>query len=171
MGFEYWDNSGTVEGDLLNNLLLVDNTVEGLDVRATPEFHVLGGAALIFNGINYNVTLDIDTANKISDDISDKIETFINSMASEVVVLPKRYMSRLIPYRTEVFQSIKVFTLCNEDILYTKLSSNRAKDFTQVKTTNILQKIDKEKFLDIVNLETPEEYKDLVLQKFYSLSS
>lgn len=164
MGFDNWADENSVEGEITNTLILVDKIVESMQIKAIPEFHILGGAALILNGINYATTLDIDTANSIDSRIREEVSCFVNDMASEVTILPKNYKSRLIPFKEELFHYIKVFTLCNEDLVFTKLSSNRRKDLDQLKTTNILSNIDYEKMNQITEEESPNPVVKLMVQ-------
>lgn len=157
MSFEDWDISDTIEGELTNNLILVDNIVKDIGCSPTPEFHILGGAALIFNGVNYETTIDIDTANRINDQIKENISSFINDMASEVVDLPVRYRDRLIPFKPSIFDAIQVYCLSNEDLVYTKLSASRSKDMTQLKKTDILYKTDILALRSIIKEESSSE--------------
>lgn len=151
--FENWDLSSSEKGELINNLIIIDKIVESLNRSAAPVFYILGGAALMLNGINYKSTLDIDTANRISDDIKEEISMFIDDAASEVVVLPTHYETRLIPFMENDLESIRVFILSNEDLVFTKLASDRRKDLAQLRTTNILLKIDVALLNKIINEE------------------
>lgn len=153
MSFENWNTSDSIEAELINNIIIVDKILESIGYDITPEFHILGGAGLILNGINYNSTLDIDTANRIDSRIREEIELFINDAASEVVILPINYKKRLIPFKPEMFNSIKVFTLSNEDIVFTKLTSDRNKDLDQLKNTNILSKTNISLLKEIIDTE------------------
>lgn len=151
MNYDYWNITNSIEGELSNTLLIVDNIVSKKNLGVVPEFHILGGAALIFNGINYDSTLDIDIVNRIDTFI--KEDMFISDLASEVAYVAYNYKSRLIPYKEGTFKSIKVYTLSNEDIVITKLSSNRAKDENQLKSTNIIDKMNLELFNNILVTE------------------
>lgn len=158
MDLDDWSMSSDddVIGQLTNNLILIDKIIELKHLKCKPEFHILGGAALIFNGTNYNSTIDIDTANRIDDEIKEDISYLIDDMASEVVILPTGYISRLIEYTKVKFRNIKVFTLSNEDIVFTKLSSDRQKDYKHLESTNIMDFIDTDLLKNIVS----EECKD-----------
>lgn len=52
-----------------------------------------------------------------------------------------------------MFNSIKVFTLSNEDIVFTKLTSDRNKDLDQLKNTNILSKTNISLLKEIIDTE------------------
>lgn len=153
MSFDNWDESLTINGELLNNLILVDNIIAELKLQELFEFHILGGAALILNDINYNTTLDIDVANPINEKIKEAIEPFINDMASSVAILPVNYIKRLRPFKEDILKNIMVFTLSNEDIVFTKLSSDRRKDLDQLKHTNVLEKTNISRLEQIIETE------------------
>lgn len=148
-----WDFGENNYAEQFNTLVLLDNTFEGMHLDVIPTFYILGGTALLFHGISTVVTLDIDVANTLSDSVRNIVEPFISDNASEVAVLAKRYESRLVPYKADVFKNIKVFLLSIEDLVITKLGAGRFKDIEDLKRTNILDKCDYQKLTQIITTE------------------
>lgn len=134
-----------------------------------PVFHVLGGSALVFHGVSSVATIDIDVANKLNDKIRNLVDDFISDNASEVAVLPKRYMNRLVPFHAEEFKHITVYLLSLEDLVVTKLGSFRHKDKEDLTKTDLMQKVNYDKLLEIIREEFDEEMKSNLLVRLASL--
>lgn len=154
--FDSYALTDTVASELHNNLVLVNVIVASKNLKAKPQFFILGGAAMVFHALNYSATLDIDTANKVEESIREDVSMFIDDNASEVTSLGKHYKKRAIRYGETVFSSIEVYLLSYEDLLLTKLFSARRKDLTSVKQSGILHKIEKETISSILNTEYSE---------------
>lgn len=138
-----------------NTLLLLDKQLEGRDVK--PIFHVLGGTALLFHKLNAVVTIDIDCANKLSDDIKAVVEPFISDAASDVTVLPKNYESRLVPIMQDKLKNMEVYILSIEDLVITKLYSCRFKDVEDLKCSGLFAKCDTSLLSRIIMEELPTD--------------
>lgn len=161
--FERYDTSDTPKAELENNLTLVNEIVRMRNLKGKPEFYILGGAALIFHALNYDVTLDIDTANRIESSIKDEVSPFIDDAASEVVDLGTNYRTRLVPYREDL-DCIKVYLLSLEDLLITKLISARRKDLVSSRDSGILDRVNFELLTKILMEEYDAKSQELVKQ-------
>ncbi len=139
--FDLYDLSGSVKGELNNNLVLVNETIKAENLNYVPVFYILGGAAMIFHSLNYKMTLDIDMANKMEDNIKQLVGQFISDNASEVVVLGGNYKERAVRYRPE-FTAIEVYILAKEDLLITKLigMKERRKDVRDIVHSGLLDR-------------------------------
>lgn len=150
--FGNYDISDTISAELNNNLTIVDAIVQQKGLKCKPIFYILGGAALVFHNLNYSATLDIDTANKISDDIKKDIDMFIDDAASEVSILPISYKSRAVRIRKDL-NSIIVYILSKEDLLINKLICGRRKDIQAIRTSGLMNGIDHSLFYKICESE------------------
>lgn len=135
--FNSYDSRDLVSGELKNSLLIVNEIVRTKGQKVKPEFYILGGAALIFHGLNYLVTLDIDTANQISNDIKNSVRDFINDEASYVTTLGFNYKSRAIKICPEL-DMIDVYILSKADLIITKLDTKRNKDISAIMSSGLL---------------------------------
>jgi hypothetical protein len=128
----------------------LDSVFETNKTGIRPVFHLLGGTALLFHGIVSISTIDIDTANRLTDRVRDLVEPFISDNASEVATLAKHYTSRLIPYKPEVFRNMDVYLLSLEDLVITKLGAGRFKDIEDLTKTDIMRRCDFDKLSKII---------------------
>ena len=154
--FDLYSLKDGVTDELRNNLVIVDQTVATMDLPATPEFFILGGAALVFHGLTDRPTMDIDTANRIDDNLREVIDVFVSDQASEVTQLGKGYQCRAVPYMEEL-SNIKVYLLSQEDLIITKVISNRKKDIGDLLKTNILTKHNVQKAVSVLQAEYPAD--------------
>lgn len=148
-----WDFNDNLVAEQFNTLLLLDKQFDS--ARVKPVFHILGGTALLFHGVESVVTIDIDVANKLTDEIKQVVEPFVSDAASEVAVLPKLYETRLVPYKEDCFKNIKVYLLSIEDLIITKLGAGRFKDIEDLTKTGIFKNVDLGKITSIINAEFP----------------
>lgn len=153
MGFENYVFDDTNVSEQLNTLILLDNEFSKHPELRTPEFHILGGTALLFHGVSSVSTIDIDTANSITNEVKRIVEPFISDNASEVATLAKNYKSRLVPYRQDIFKNINVSILSIEDLIITKLGAARHKDIEDLTKTDLLKRCDYSKLFTIINSE------------------
>lgn len=159
--FDNYDTEDTVKAELNNNLTIINEIVRNKKIKGIPEFFILGGAALVFHNLNYKSTLDIDTANRISSDIRKEVELFIDDAASEVAILPYFYQNRAKIYREDL-DCIKVYILSEEDLVINKILCGRRKDFSAVKTSGILKRIDRRLLNEIVENELQSSHREIV---------
>ena len=153
MSFDNYIFDDSNESEQLNTLILLDNEFNKHPELQKPEFHILGGTALLFHGISSVVTIDIDTANSITNEVKRIVEPFISDNASEVATLAKNYKNRLVPYREDIFKNINVCILSIEDLIITKLGAGRHKDMEDLTKTDILKRCDYSKLFAIINSE------------------
>jgi len=152
MSFDNYDYSGTKESEQYNTLVMLDKAFSKQN-KVKPIFHILGGTALLFHGITAVVTIDIDTANRLEEKVKEVVEPFISDNASEVAILPKNYTSRLVPYKNDIFENIKVYILSLEDLAITKLGANRTKDIEDLVKVGLLDRCDYDLMYKIINEE------------------
>lgn len=150
--FDLYSLKDSVTDELRNNLVIVDQIIGKMSMKVKPEFFILGGAALVFHGLTDRPTLDIDTANSIDNNIKEAVEIFISDQASAVTLLGDGYRNRAVPYMEEL-QYIKVYLLSQEDLLITKLISNRKKDIMDLLKTDILNRHNVQKAISILRAE------------------
>lgn len=153
MSFDAYDYTDSNTSEQYNTLVLLDNVLAKHSIRVRPEFHILGGTALLFHGVSAVVTIDIDTANRLTDEVKAVVEPFISDNASEVATLAKNYKQRLVAYKPEIFKNIDVYILSLEDIVITKLGAGRHKDIEDLTKTDLLKKCDYSKLFNIINTE------------------
>lgn len=150
--FDNYHLDDTIYAELNNNLTIVNALVERRNLRGKPEFFILGGAAMIFHGLHYNSTLDIDTANRIEEAIREEVSPFIDDAASEVSILPHQYQTRAKRIREDL-TAIELYILAEEDLLINKLLAGRRKDIAAIRKSNILSRINKAKLFTIIKEE------------------
>lgn len=156
--FDNYQLEESVSAELNNNLVIVNETIKRMGLKQVPQFYVLGGAALVFHGLHHPSTLDIDTANKISEEVADRISMFISDGASEVVKLGNNYKARAVRFKENVFDAIEVYLLSQEDLVLTKLISDRNKDSRDLKESGLLTKRNIEKAKNILLTEYEKEF-------------
>lgn len=161
--FKTYKFEDTVASELHNNILIIDKIVQKRNLRSKPQFFILGGAALVLYSLNYNATLDIDTANKIEEGIREDVSLFINDGAHLVTSLGSKYQERAQRYCKNELTSIEVYLLSYEDLLLTKLFSGRRKDMIAILTSGILQVVDREKVKKILFNEYTESHRLAIL--------
>lgn len=166
---EHWSFDNTNVAEQYNVLLMLDKSFENKEIAVRPVFHILGGTALLFHGISAVVTIDIDTANALTDEIKEVVEPFISDNASDVATLAKNYEQRMLRYFPDIFKNIDVYYLSIEDLVITKLGAGRAKDIEDLTKTDLLQKCDMEKLLNIMITELPSETCSLLSQRLDKL--
>lgn len=169
MDLEEYDFSQSNASEQYNTLVLLDHEFGKQKLPVKPKFYILGGTALLFHGIQAVVTIDIDTANRLSKEIKEVVEPFISDNASEVATLAKNYEKRLIPYKPEVFKNIKVYILSLEDIAITKLGAARHKDIEDLAKTPLLEMCNKQKLSDIISDEFDVETANKLMQQLLVL--
>lgn len=151
-----------------NTLLVIDAAFVN-NKRGKPVFHILGGTALVFHGLQFEMTIDIDTANRINDNVKRVVGELINDNASEVATLAKNYESRLVPFKPEVYENIEVYILSIEDLIITKLGAWRIKDRDDLKKSKLLTVCDYDKLYKIMHEELDYDTYSLLLQRLSSL--
>lgn len=151
--FENWEMTSTVTSDLRTNLLLVDMLVGKSNFDYTPTFYVLGGAAVVLQGIRNRYTIDIDTANKLREEVKAVVGEFINDNASEVALLARNYENRAVRFMEDELHNIRVFLLSKEDLLISKAITDRKKDKKDVVNGHLLDKRTVSKAVSILETE------------------
>lgn len=152
-----------------NTLLMLDAAFEKNKTGIRPVFHLLGGTALLFHGVTAVATIDIDTANRLSNSVRRIVEPFVSDNASEVAVLASNYTKRLVPYKEDIFVHIKVYILSIEDLVITKLGAGRVKDIEDLTRTDILQRCDFCKLYTIMKEELPCDTCSKLMEKLAML--
>ena len=147
----YWNFGDDLKSEQENTLILLDKQFENRQVR--PSFEILGGTALLLHGIEHVVTVDIDVANKLDEEVRSIVEPLISDAASEVATLARNYKQRLVPYKKELFKNIDVYLLSKEDLIITKLGAARYKDVEDLTRTSILRDADINDITEIINSE------------------
>lgn len=147
----YWNFGDDLKSEQENTLILLDKQFENRQVR--PSFEILGGTALLLHGIEHVVTVDIDVANKLDEEVRSIVEPLISDAASEVATLARNYKQRLVPYKKELFKNIDVYLLSKEDLIITKLGAARYKDVEDLTRTSILKDADINDITEIINSE------------------
>lgn len=145
------DNSKFAEQ--FNTLIVIDEAIGKSNLSVRPRFEILGGTGLLFHGIGSIYTIDIDVANRLSEEVRNIVDPLISDMASEVVHLPSNYTERLIPFKQESFKNIDVYLLSLEDLIISKLLANRDKDIDDLTKTEIPDRCDFNKLTTIINSE------------------
>lgn len=165
--YDFRDNS---EAEQYNTLVLLDSVIGKKNLNVKPTFHVLGGTALIFHGVLYTSTIDIDTANALTQEVKDIVEPFISDNASEVALLAKNYTKRLVPYKPEIFKNCEVLLLSLEDVIITKLGAYRLKDKEDITATNVLDLLDVTKMEEILSEEFDTKTAELIRGRFKTVA-
>ena len=147
----YWNFGDDLKSEQENTLILLDKQFENRQVR--PSFEILGGTALLLHGIEHVVTVDIDVANKLDEEVRSIVEPLISDAASEVATLARNYKQRLVPYKKELFKNIDVYLLSKEDLIITKLGAARYKDVEDLTRTSILRDAEIDDITEIINSE------------------
>lgn len=163
--FDHYILEESVESELISNLIIVNEIMRKQDIEVDPEFYILGGAALIFHGLSKRITMDIDTANKIEDNVKELVGEFISDNASEVVVLGRGYKERAVRFRENEFSCISVYLLSQEDLIVSKLISGRKKDIDDLVNSSILTKSNIAKAKSIIKLEYDERVVETLLKR------
>lgn len=169
MELDNYDFSNSLEAEQFNTLLLLDKVLGDKHLSYIPEFHILGGTALLFHGISSVATIDIDIVNEIKQEVKDAVEPFISDNAKDVTVLPLNYIGRMLVYKPECFKHINVFILSAEDLVITKLAAGRHKDIEDLRTTPILEKCDMAKLRQIIQSELDSDNSKLVMSRLSTL--
>lgn len=170
MAFDNYDYSGTLVSEQFNTLLLLDCVFAKHKEIARPVFHILGGTALLFHGIEAVVTIDIDVANRLTDEVRELVDPLLNDNASEVAVLPESYEKRLIPYKPDVFKNMSVYILSAEDLVITKLGASRHKDIEDLARTDILKRCDLTKVRELLVKEFNSKECDRMLRQLDAIT-
>lgn len=152
LDFSAYQLEDTVSAELNNNLTLVDLHIGTMCLNYRPEFYILGGAALVFYKLDYNVTLDIDIANEMDERVSDYVSPFISDNASEVATIAVNYRQRAERFRSDL-KFIDVYLLSYEDLFITKLATGRPRDIKSLCTSGIYEKLDLKLLMQIINTE------------------
>lgn len=156
-----YDNS--IQAEQFNTLLVIDQAVGSEKFSYVPEFHLVGGTALIFHGLSHEMTIDIDTGNRIASKVKNIVDPLINDNASEVIVRAVNYSERLVPYEEKTFKNIKVYLFSLEDLLISKCATGRNKDLNDIKKTGLIRKVDKKLLKSIIDSELSEFNRQRVL--------
>lgn len=146
-----WNFGDDLKSEQENTLILLDKQFENRQVR--PSFEILGGTALLLHDIEHVVTVDIDVANKLDEEVRSIVEPLISDAASEVATLARNYKQRLVPYKKELFKNIDVYLLSKEDLIITKLGAARYKDVEDLTRTSILRDAEIDDITEIINSE------------------
>lgn len=157
--FDYYSLGDSIRDELHNNLIIVDSIVGEMQLQTVPEFYILGGAAMVFYNLMDRLTLDIDIVNSLDMPLREKVDTFISDQASAVTILGSGCLGRMIPY-AEYLQNIKVYLLAQEDIIITKLMSNRRKDIADLLDSKILTAANEQKVINVLEKEYPDYIAD-----------
>lgn len=147
------------------NTLLVIDAAFANNKHARPEFHILGGTALVFHGLQFEMTIDIDTANRINENVKNIVGELINDNASEVATLAKNYTTRLIAFHPEVYTNIDVYILSIEDLVITKLGGWRIKDQDDLRKSKLMEACNLDKLYTIMHEELDGETYGKLLQR------
>lgn len=151
--FEYYSYDNTIEAEQYNTLLVIDRAIGEQKFNYIPEFHLVGGTALIFHGVSHEMTIDIDTGNRIGRKIKDIVDPLINDNASEVIKRGSRYVERLIPYKEDIFKNIKVYLFSIEDLIISKCATQRNKDLNDIIKTGLVNMANKSLLKQIIEEE------------------
>lgn len=144
----------SVTHELHNNLVIADALLVQANVVGQQELYILGGAALALQGLTQRVTLDVDTANKLSKKVKEIIGMFVDDAASKVAVLPERYQQRCVHYDVP-FQVLDVYLLHPIDLCLNKLASGRRKDIADVKHLISAGVVTRKELIDVAVAEIP----------------
>jgi hypothetical protein len=168
--FDLYDLSDSVEAELNNSLVIVNEIVKRKQLDSKPEFYIIGGAAMVFHGLNYNATLDIDIANKIGDNIRDAISDFVSDDASNVVILGDNYKSRAVKIKSNL-DAINVYIVSQEDLLITKLlgAKVRRKDRDALKHSGLLNAESVENAINVLKVEYETTLANTLIQDAKSM--
>ena len=147
----YWNFGDDLKSEQENTLILLDKQFENRQVR--PSFEILGGTVLLLHDIEHVVTVDIDVANKLDEEVRSIVEPLISDAASEVATLARNYKQRLVPYKKGLFKNIDVYLLSKEDLIITKLGAARYKDVEDLTRTSILRDAEIDDITEIINSE------------------
>ena len=142
----------SIEAFINNNLWVVDKSVGKLNLEHKPDLYILGGAAMCLHELDYKYTVDIDTANKLHKAVKDVSDGLVDDAASEVVTTARYYKDRAI-HIMKYLVFINVYILGIEDLLITKVLAGRLKDITSIKSSGMLDRIDKKLLLNIASTE------------------
>lgn len=162
---EYFSFDDTVYSEQFNTLLLLNDMIQVKELGYCPEFHILGGTALLLHDILSIVTIDIDVANKLPDEIKEIVEPFVSDNASEVSLLPTNYITRLCNYRVEVFTHMRVRLLSLEDLFITKLWSWRTKDKDDLSLLYKSNRLNHSLLIHILSNEICYKYRNVLFKR------
>lgn len=159
----------SLEAEQYNTLLLLDNQCSMQFKDLHIDLYILGGTALLFHGIESVVTIDIDVANQLNASVKEVLEPFVSDAASEVATLASGYKERLVPYKPNDFQCLRIYLLSLEDLVISKLGAFRFKDKEDLTKTSILDSCDLRKCMDIITAEFPVEVASKLLRRLTEL--
>ena len=83
----YWNFGDDLKSEQENTLILLDKQFENRQVR--PSFEILGGTALLLHDIEHVVTVDIDVANKLDEEVRSIVEPLILRSPPAREIVPK----------------------------------------------------------------------------------
>ena len=161
-----YDYSGTALAEQHNTLLLLDAEFANRKPNVKPVFDVCGGTALLFHGVIAASTVDIDTANKLTDEVRNIVDPFISDNAADVVVLPKNYRSRMLQYKPDLFKRILVYYLSLEDLVISKLAAWRYKDREDLIHTSLVRMANIDLVVKIIKEEVDPDLQAILLERF-----
>ncbi len=131
--------------DLLQKLRNFDEEVnlifgDALNIRVV----IVGGGALILMNVIPRMTHDIDVLGCISADIAAIMQSYdingrVNAYAQN---FPYNYEDRLVPVDDVHGKSTSFYTASLEDIVISKLCSNRDTDYADITSARVLEMID-----------------------------
>ena len=152
-----------------NTLLLVDQTLADKQFDAKPVFYLVGGTAILLHGVASVFTVDIDCANKLTEQVKEATYELISDMASSVVKLPRLYETRLVRFKDDVFENCHIFLVSIPDIIITKCAAFRTKDKQDLITTDLMDRCDPNTVLHIIDTELPAEKRKGMRAKFLDM--
>lgn len=158
----------SIEAFINNNLWVVDKSIGELRLAHKPDLYILGGAAMCLHELDYNYTVDIDTANKLHHAVKEASNGLVDDAASEVVIIPVNYKHRAVRIMKHLV-FIDVYIIGIEDLLITKVLSGRLKDISAIKSSGLLQRANKDLVMSISKNELESKYYDEVVSFYKSL--
>lgn len=105
---------------------------------------IVGGGALVLMDVIPRMTHDIDVLGAMSADIADIMQSYdingrVNAYSQN---FPYNYEDRLVPVRDIQGKSTSFYTAALEDIVISKLCSNRDTDYADITSPHVLEMID-----------------------------
>ena len=165
-----WDMDNSCISEHTNTLRMFDEMFKDKKWKtANLDFYILGGAALLFHNLAPVVTMDIDVANRLTEEVKAIVDPFISDAGSEVTLLPKFFEQRLIPFKEDELKNIRVFILSREDLAVTKLYSWRQKDKDDLMKNNLLEACDIFVLRQIIVNEISPEWSKKLIERLESL--
>ena len=166
---EHYIADDSLYAEQFNTLLLVDKALGEKEFEVEPVFYLVGGTAILLHGITSVFTIDIDCANKLTEQVKEATYELISDMASEVVQLPKLYETRLVHFKGDVFKNCHIFLISIPDIIITKCAAYRTKDKEDLITTDIMDRCEPQTVMSIIEQEMPTESRDMLKKRFLHL--